>query len=97
MKKIYKMKKVLLVLMALFTSNMMFAQQTETEATAKGADKNIDAVGISYTLPGTYIAGKGSSMAGTMTSKGLKLRTKQEGGKIVFNVNDKYTIVKLVL
>ena len=97
MKKIYKMKKVLLVLMALFTSNMMFAQQTETEATAKGADKNVDAVGISYTLPGTYIAGKGSSMAGTMTSKGLKLRTKQEGGKIVFNVNDKYTIVKLVL
>lgn len=97
MKKVYNLKKVLLVLMALFTSNMMFAQLTETEATAKGADKNTDAVGISYTLPGTYIAGKGSSMAGTMTSKGLKLRTKQEGGKIVFNVNKSYTVVKLVL
>lgn len=97
MKKIYNLKKVLLVVAALFTSNMMFAQQTETQATAQGADKNIDAVGISYTLPGTYIAGKGSSQVGTMTSKGLKLRTKQEGGKIVFNVNKSYTIVKLVI
>ena len=97
MKKIYNLKKVLLVVAALFTSNMMFAQQTETQATATGADKNTDAVGISYTLPGTYIAGKGSSQAGTMTSKGLKLRTKQEGGKIVFNVNKSYTIVKLVI
>ena len=95
--KFYNMKKVLLAIAALFACNVSFAQQTETQATAKGADKNIDAVGISYTLPGTYIAGKGSSMTGTMTSKGLKLRTKQDGGKIVFNVNPNYTIVKLVI
>ena len=97
MRKIYNLKKSLMLAVALLTSSMAFAQLTETQATATGADKNIDAVGISYTLPGTYIAGKGSTQAGTMTSKGLKLRTKQEGGKIVFNVNKGYTIVKIVI
>lgn len=97
MRKIYNLKKALLVVAALLTSSMTFAQLTETEATATGADKNIDAVGISYTLPGTYIAGKGSAQAGTMTSKGLKLRTKQEGGKLVFTVNKGYTLVKIVI
>jgi len=97
MKKIYNMKKVLLTVAALLTCSMSFAQFTETDETAKGADKNIDAVGVSYTLPGDYIAGKGSSMAGTMPRKGLKLRTKQNGGIIVFNVNQGYTIVSLTI
>lgn len=97
MRKIYNMKKALLVVAALLMSSMTFAQLTEDQSTATGADKNTDAVGISYTLPGTYIAGKGSTQAGTMTSKGLKLRTKQEGGKIVFNVNKGYTLVKIVI
>ena len=74
-----------------------YAHEIETQATATGADKNIDAVGVSYTLPGLYIAGKGSTQAGTMTSKGLKLRTKQNGGKIVFNVNKSYTITSLTI
>lgn len=93
MKKNYTIKKVLLTVAALFTCSMSFAQLTETEATAKGADKNTDAVGISYTLPGDYIAGKGSSMTGTMRSKGLKLRTKVNDGKLEFKVNSGYTIV----
>ncbi len=97
MRKLYNFKRVMLVVAAMMACSISFAQFTETQATATGADKNTDAVGISYTLPGTYIAGKGSTQAGTMTSKGLKLRTKQEGGKIVFNVNKGYTIVKLVI
>lgn len=95
MKKIYTFKKVLLVVAALFACNMTFAQLTETSEEQRGGDKNTDAVGTSYTLPGTYIAGKGSSQVSPMASKGLKLRTAQDGGRVVFNVNNSYKIVKL--
>jgi len=97
MKKIYSMKKVLLVAAALFACNTMFAQLTETSENKHGGDKNKAAVGISYTIPGDYIAGTGSSSAGTMPSKGLKFRTAVNGGKLVFNVNKGYTIVGLSL
>ena len=100
MKKIYKMKKVLLVLMALFTSNMMFAQLTETFEQSSGASaKDVAITGISYTIPGTYSAGGGNGKAkgGTMASNGFKMRTNNDGERCVFKVNNPYTITEIEL
>lgn len=95
MKKIYSMKKVLLVAAALFACNTMFAQLTETFAQSSGATKDAAIIGTSYTIPGTYNAGGGSNKAGTMPSNGVKLRTGQDGGKVEFLVNKPYTIAAL--
>lgn len=95
MKKIYSMKKVLLVAAALFACNTMFAQLTETFAQSSGATKDAAITGTSYTIPGTYNAGGGSNKAGTMPSNGVKLRTGQDGGKVEFLVNKPYTIAAL--
>ena len=97
MKKNYFLQKMLFTIAALLTCNMTFAQLTETSEERLSGDKNVDAVGISYTIPGTYIAGSGSSSAQPMASKGLKFRTGQEGGKLTYNVNPSYTIHKLVI
>lgn len=97
MKKIYNLKKVLLVVAALFTSNMMFAQQTETFEQSSGATKDAAITGTSYTIAGTYNAGGGSTQAGTMASKGFKMRTGSDGNRCVFSVNKPYVITKLEL
>ena len=95
MTKIYFMKRTLLSVVALFMCSMTFAQLTETSEQKLSGDKNVDVVGISYTIPGTYIAGAGSSTATPMASKGMKIRTAQNGGKLEFTVNNSYTITKL--
>lgn len=97
MKKIYSMKKVLLIAAALFACNTMFAQLTETSEGKHGAAKNIAAVGISYNIAGDYFAGGGSKQAGTMASKGMKVRTATNDGKFIINVNKSYTITGVVL
>lgn len=97
MKHYYSIKKMLLTVAALFACNMTFAQLTETSEQRLSGDKNVDVVGVSYTIPGTYIAGTGSSSAQPMASKGMKFRTGQEGGKLTYNVNPSYTIHKLVI
>ena len=55
-------------------SNLVAGSETELDATG-GASKNEQVDGTSYYIPGDYIAGKGSSQATGMTSKGFKLRT----------------------
>ena len=97
MKKIYSMKKVLLVVAALFACNTMFAQLTETSEGKHGAGKNIAAVGVSYNISGDYFAGGGSKQSGTMASKGMKVRTAANEGKFIINVNKSYTITSVVL
>lgn len=97
MKKIYSMKKVLLIAAALFACNTMFAQLTETSENKQGGGKNTAAVGISYNISGDYSAGGGSKQAGTMASKGMKVRTATNDGKFIINVNKSYTITGVVL
>ena len=100
MKKIYSMKKVLLVVAALFACNTMFAQYTETFETSSGApNKDIAIVGNSYTIAGTYSAGGGNGKAKTpdMPSNGFKMRTNVDGERCVFTVNAGYTITELVI
>lgn len=98
MKKIYSMKKVLLVVAALFVCNTLFAQQYSENSEGKhGGGKNIAAVGISYTIAGEYFAGAGSKQSGTMPSKGMKVRTATNEGKFIINVNNGYTIVGVKL
>lgn len=90
------MKKILL-LAALLTGTTAFAQ-TETNETAKGGTAKDEAVvGESYRVDGTYIAGKGSTQAGGMTSKGFKLRTGQDGARVVFTVQSPYNIESLTI
>lgn len=85
MKKIYSLKKVLLVVAALFACNTMFAQSTETFETSSGApNKDIAIVGNSYTINKTYNAGKGGN--------GFKMRTGADGNRCVFTVNNPYII-----
>ena len=91
------MKKVLLVVAALFACNTMFAQLTETSEGKHGGGKNTAAVGISYNISGDYFAGGGSKQAGTMASKGMKVRTAANDGKFIINVNKSYTITGVVL
>ena len=92
MKKIYTIKKALLVVAALFTCSMAFADDlSETFQTSSGAGSSNSAItGISYTIAGTYNAGGGGAQAGTMTSKGFKMRTGSDGNRCVFTVNAPY-------
>ena len=87
MKKIYSMKKVLLVVAALFACNTMFAQQTEKYGDtpeSKASGNNATITGNSYTIAGTYDAGASGS--------GFKMRTGTDGNRCVFTVNSPYII-----
>ena len=96
MKRFYSMKTMLL-LAAMFVSGAAFADE-ETSVNAKGGTASSEAVtGESYTVPGDYIAGGGSTQAGTMPNKGFKLRTGTDGNRAVFNVNKPYTITRMEL
>ncbi len=92
-------KFVLFLIAALFSASMAFAEtgtETEKNATGGGAkDTQVD--GRSYYIAGGYIAGTGSAQTGDMTSKGFKLRIGTDGNRVVFSVNDNYTITSLEL
>lgn len=94
MQKFYKMKAALLLLAAMFSFGAVYAEtgsETEKDATG-GGSSNAQVDGQSYYVAGTYIAGGGSAQTGDMTSKGFKLRTGQDGKRVVFTVNENYTI-----
>ena len=96
MKKIYTIKKALLVVAALFTCSMAFAQDlSETYETTTRPTKDLAIIGTSYTIAGTYNAGGGSKKAGTMPTNGFKMRTGNDGNRCVFTVNSPYTITGL--
>ncbi len=94
MQKFYKMKAALLLLAAMFSFGAVYAEtgsETEMNATG-GGSSNAQVDGQSYYVDGTYIAGAGSAKTGDMTSKGFKLRTGVDGKRVVFTVNENYTI-----
>ena len=70
---------------------------TGTEKATKTGTKNVAVTGTCYTIDGTYIAGAGSAKAGDMANEGVKLRTNQDGSRVVFAVTSGYTITDFVL
>jgi hypothetical protein len=73
---------------------METGMETEKNATIGAANAPVE--GQSYTVAGTYNAGAGGTQAGNMTSKGFKARTGADGARVVFAVNENYTITKFV-
>ncbi|MBO7259135.1 MAG: hypothetical protein J6U94_03610 [Paludibacteraceae bacterium] len=94
------MKKNLLKLFALFMMSVFSSSvMAQTETNPADATKDIDMVATSYTIGGTYIAGKGGAMAGTMTEKGIKFRINKAYGDtknaLPFVVNAGYKITAI--
>ena len=89
------LKFLALFMMSIFSSNIM----AETETNPADATKDTDMLGVSYTVSGTYIAGKGGAMAGTMTDKGIKFRINKAYGEtknaLPFAVNPGYKITAI--
>ena len=90
------MKKILTLAAAALVSLGLWAA---TETHPSSASKDAAVVGVSYTIPGTYIAGTGGTMAGDMTTKGVKFRLNQAVGETAnafeFKVNVGCKITKL--
>ena len=71
---------------------------TETELDATGGTTSNEQIdNESFYVSGMYIAGKGSSQDGNMTSKGFKLRTNRSNNRAVFYVNFPYTITRMTI
>lgn len=77
-------------------SSIDSGSETEQDATG-GTRANEQVDGESFFISGMYIAGKGSTLAGNMTSKGFKLRTGQDNNRVVFSVNFPYTLTDVAI
>lgn len=94
------MKKLITLLTLLVVAVTGAWADTETPGTT--ATSNNDLVGTSYTIPGTFIAGAGSTKVAPMSTKGVKVRLNRQYGSypenaIVIEVNDGYTIEGLTI
>ena len=91
------MKKLFTLLtLALLSIGTAWAGGGTEKATNTGT-KDKELKGTSYTIAGTYIAGAGAGSATGMANKGVKLRTGNDGSKVVFAVNSGYTITDFKL
>ena len=70
---------------------------TGTEKATNTGTKDTQISGTSYSIAGTYIAGAGVASATGMSNNGVKFRTGNDGARIVFTVNDGYTITDFKL
>lgn len=88
--------KWLTVAILLLFSNGLFAT---TENHPSSATKDTQINGTSYSIAGTYIAGKGGAKAGSMQTEGIKFRLNRAVGNvsnaIEFAVKTGYTISQL--
>lgn len=76
------MKKLFTFFAAALFAISMSAQSTEKNPAPGDVTTDQNLVGISYTIPGTQIAGGGSKMIGDMWDKGVKVRTNKSHGDI---------------
>ena len=100
------MKKLFLFLTAALVSTGMWAA---TETTTNTGSSNNDVTMTSFTIKGTYVAGKGGAKATGMPNAGIKVRLNRtsvaypssDWGKTSYNfevsVNDNYKITALTL
>lgn len=91
------MKKLFTFAAAVLASFSLWAA---TETHPSGAVKDTDVKGVSYTIPGIYIAGEGGTKAGDMQTKGVKFRLGNKVDKtnkgFYFKVNEGYKITEVV-
>jgi uncharacterized repeat protein (TIGR02543 family) len=87
------MKKLFTLAAAVLASFSLWAA---TESNPTSASKDKDVAGTSYTIPGTFVAGAGSTKVGAMPDKGIKFRLNKPAGDlsnaIEFKVNEGYVI-----
>jgi len=93
------MKKIFTI-----AASMLFAATTlwaETETSANTGSSNVAVSGISYTIPGTYVAGAGGTKVDPMPNKGIKVRMNQTVGEtanaLQVKVNEGYKITAIQL
>lgn len=91
------MRKLLSLWMFLLCAVTSVWAASGTEKATNTGTANTEVKGTSYTIAGTYVAGAGAAMAGSMANKGVKLRTGQDGGRVVFAVNSGYVITAFKL
>lgn len=87
------MKKIFTLIAATLLAGMVMA---EVETQPSSVSKDIDIVGVSYTIAATSNAGAGNK-CGTMTSGGVKFRANSDEKRIRFMVNEGYKITELVV
>ncbi|MBR1395029.1 MAG: hypothetical protein IJ559_05155 [Prevotella sp.] len=94
--KIFLLKTLLLGIVLLMGGGNVWAA-TGTDKASNTGTKDTDLSGTCYTIAGTYVAGSGSVQGTKMANKGVKLRTGQDGNRIVFTVKSGYTINSFTL
>ena len=94
--KIFLLKTLLLGIVLLMGGGNVWAA-TGTDKASNTGTKDTDLSGTCYTIAGTYVAGSGSVQGVKMANKGVKLRTGQDGNRVVFTVNSGYTINSFTL
>ena len=76
-----------------------FSLWAATETSTNTGTSDAAVAGTSYTIPGTYIAGKGGTQVTPMPNKGLKVRLNKTVGEtenaFAINVNEGYKITAL--
>ena len=91
------MKKFYTLAVALLASFGLWAA-TESNPTSD-VSSNDSVVGISYIIPGNYVAGLGGTKAGDMQTKGIKFRLNRTVGEtanaVEFKVNEGYVISQI--
>lgn len=88
------MKKIFTLAAALLT---VFTLSAETEVNpSSDISKDVAVAGTSYTIPSTFIAGKGSTKVSPMENNGVKVRINRPAGELTnalqFTVNEGYAI-----
>lgn len=73
------MKKLFTVAIAVLASLSLFAAE---EVTKNEGASNADIKGNSFTISGTYVAGKGGTQVDPMPNKGIKVRLNKEVGSL---------------
>ena len=90
------LKILLLGIVLLMGAGSTWAESGTEKATNTGTS-NEQITGTCYSIAGTYVAGKGGIQGEKMANKGVKLRTGQDGNRVVFTVNSGYTINSFTL
>ena len=76
-----------------FTSSLTADDvKSGTEKAIKQGERSVSVIGTCYSISGDYVAGTGNKTVGNMLNAGVKLRTNQNGNKIVFTVTPSYVI-----
>ena len=99
MKTKHLLKKTLLLLALIGGTTSAWADSTEDFKYGTSTSSGNNYVGTSFTIPGTYILGNGSTKSGNMTTKGQKVKCVSNGTSkvLVINVNTGKKITEVTI